>query len=111
MNNPITKRILVYSEGVLSHSKHNPRVISGEIPKSEPVITRTEWVRWQWWAERITDHWLGFLSRHIPGAKWLVFETYETHYYPIFREKSRSRPIRIPRADALPRWQLFINED
>lgn len=102
MNNLLTKHIFVYHEGVLSHSTNNPRVISGEIPRHENIITRSEWVRWEWWAGRIIDHWLGFLSRHIPGVEWLVFETYETHYYPIFQEKSRSRPMRIPQVDALP---------
>lgn len=109
MHNPLTQTVYVYREGMITHNKNNPRVISGEIPIAEARILRAECIRWQLWTSRIVEKWMSLLSRsRIPGVKWLVFEVYETHFYPVFPERYDVIPIQLHHA--LNRWQEKVKE-
>lgn len=109
MKTMLTEHIYIYNAGGSSHSRHNPRVINGEIPIAQAVIIRTKYVRWQYWTMTIVDRWISLLARHVPGARWLVFEVYDRHFYPLYEELEVTI-FPIPLEKATPHWQEFVQQ-
>ena len=104
----------VYGEGVVSRSKHNLKVITGELPRRQALIYREAWVPWKYYANRTIDFWMTRLER-IPFVKRLVFEVYEVQFYPVFLPEERETIAYIDwsklRPDRRERWRVHGDEE
>lgn len=105
----------VYGEGVISRSKRNPRVQSGALARRQPTVYREAWVPWKFYSAKIVDGWLGWIARHVPGTKGLIFEVYERRFYPLFTPEERETIAYINwskmRPDRRARWRVYGDEE
>lgn len=67
----------VYGEGVVSRSKHNPKVQSGELPRRQPTIVRETWIPWQYWVYRLSMRYFHVLRRWVPPLRGLIDQVWE----------------------------------